>query len=322
MLVTRFSKLASLIFVLGVTTACSSSQANVHSPLISTPKIIPYLTPTPISINPTLSEGATPTTSPQPTPTPFKYTIAAGDTLSVIAARFNIKLDELMTANPEVDPYLLSVGGELIIPISDGNSVVINQGMPTPIPVDETDPVCYPTTSDGLWCFWLVKNTHPTPLENLSAVISLFDVWGKELISQTAFSPQNVLWQGDTTPLITYFPPPVPNWSEIQVQLITALEVTGEEKYLPSLINNLQVHLAENGLNAFVNGVVTLQEEGKSANRVWVTAVAYNKKGGAVGVRRWEGGKIDAGGSLQFFILVYSLGPPIDRVDVLVEAQP
>jgi len=226
-----------------------------------------------------------------------------------------------MAANPGVDPYLLSIGTELVIPISEGDSSVFSPGLPAPIPVEEYKPICYPTTSDGLWCFWLVKNNHPFPLENLSAVVSLFDTWGNEVSNKTAFPPLNVLWQGETSPLMTYFPPPVPPWSEVQVQLATALEVTGEDKYLPGQIDNLQVHITENGLNAVVSGVVTLQGEGKSANHVWVAVVAYDKNGQVIGVRRWEGEKIEAGASLQFFILVYSLGPPIDRVDILVEAQ-
>jgi hypothetical protein len=240
----------------------------------------------------------------------------------VIAARFNVKLDNLMAANPGVDPYLLIVGNELVIPIGEDDSHIINQGLPDPIPVDGFEPICYSTTSNGLWCLWLVENNHPTPLENLSAVVTLFDIWGNEQLSQIAFSPLNVLWSEDAIPLITYFPPPVPAWSEVQVQLDTALEVTDEEKYLPGQITNPQVHLTENGLTAIVSGAVTLQGEVKSASRVWAAAIAYDKNGVVVGARRWEGGKIEAGGSLQFFTMVYSLGPPIDHVDILVEAQP
>jgi LysM repeat protein len=319
---TWFAKLACLIFTLGVTTACNSSQVDANSPLTTTAEIVPYLTPSTNSIDLALSEKPTLTPSPQPTPTPYIYIVVEGDNPTVIAARFGITTEELLAANPGIVPQLLSIGSELIIPISEGDSHVVNLGLPAPIPVDESEPICYPTTSNGLWCFWSVKNNHPTPLENLSATVSLSDVWGKELYSQTAFSPLNVLWQGDTIPLTTYFPPPVPSWSEVQVQLSTALEVTDEDKYLSSQINNLQVHVTENGLSAIVSGAVTLQKEEKSANRVWVAAVAYDKKGEVVGVRRWEGGKIEGRESLQFFTLVYSLGPPIDRVDILVEAQP
>jgi LysM repeat protein len=312
-----------MILVFGVTSACGSSSVDTGILPTTEPEISPYFTPSLIPIETAISEENTPTPLSLPTPTAFRYTVVTGDTLLGIAARFEITLEELLAANPEADPYLLSVGAELIIPDSTGEGGVASLGMmPTPIPVDEIEPVCFPTASGGLWCLWLVQNNHTTPLENLSAVVRLFDFRGEELLSQTAFAPLNVLWQGDEIPLMTYFSPPVPSWSEVQFQLETALEVIGEDRYLPGKVNNLQVQLSENGLSAIVSGAVSLQGEGNSASNIWVTAVAYNAEDTVVGSRRWEGGGIEAGGYSQFFILVYSLGPPIDRVEVLVEARP
>lgn len=44
------------------------------------------------------------------------HTVKAGDTLYLIAKKHNIKLDNLMRANPEIDPYNLLVGTKLRIP--------------------------------------------------------------------------------------------------------------------------------------------------------------------------------------------------------------
>jgi LysM repeat protein len=44
------------------------------------------------------------------------YIVQPGDTLSFIASRFNVTVDEIMTANPSVDPNFLSQGQEIIIP--------------------------------------------------------------------------------------------------------------------------------------------------------------------------------------------------------------
>ena len=65
------------------------------------------------------------------------YTIVSGDTLLVIAARFGLTLDELLAANPEVDPYLLSVGAELIIPQSGEEGGLASLGFPTPLPFSQ-----------------------------------------------------------------------------------------------------------------------------------------------------------------------------------------
>jgi LysM repeat protein len=317
------AKVIRLGFVFTVISACNSSQEDaVRSP---TPEIeiIPYHTPSPFEAGSTVAEEVTPTPLPSPTPTPYKYTIVEGDTLLVIAARFDLTLDELLAANPEVDPYLLSVGAELVIPQSAGEGGVASLGFPTPLPMEESAPQCYPTASGGLWCIWVVRNNYNKPLDNLSAEVSLFDFRGIEAANQTAFAPLNVLWPGDEIPLMTFFEPPIPSWAEVQVQLSTSLEV-GEEgnRYLPGLVESLQVQIAENELSAIVSGAVSLQGAEDSSNEVWVAVMAYDAGGNVIGTRRWEGGPLEVGSSIPFITLVYSLGPPIDRVEALVEAHP
>jgi len=44
------------------------------------------------------------------------YIVQAGDTLSYIASRFNVSLNDLLEANPTIDPNLLSQGQQVIIP--------------------------------------------------------------------------------------------------------------------------------------------------------------------------------------------------------------
>jgi len=53
------------------------------------------------------------------------YIVQAGDTLSYIATRFNVTVDELMEANPNIDPNFLSQGQEIIIPGLEGVSGVL-----------------------------------------------------------------------------------------------------------------------------------------------------------------------------------------------------
>ena len=44
------------------------------------------------------------------------HTVTAGDTLYLIAKKQGIRLDSLMRANPDIDPYNMLVGTILIIP--------------------------------------------------------------------------------------------------------------------------------------------------------------------------------------------------------------
>ena len=62
---------------------------------------------------------ASPSATPVPEPTPQVYVIKEGDTLSKIAKRNDITLDELLAANKETikDPDRISVGDEIIIPV-------------------------------------------------------------------------------------------------------------------------------------------------------------------------------------------------------------
>ena len=48
------------------------------------------------------------------------YIVQAGDTLSFIASRFNVSLNELVAANPSIDPNLLSQGQQVVIPGLEG----------------------------------------------------------------------------------------------------------------------------------------------------------------------------------------------------------
>lgn len=48
------------------------------------------------------------------------YIVQSGDTLSYIASRFNVTVNDLMSANPSVDPNFLSEGQQLVIPGLEG----------------------------------------------------------------------------------------------------------------------------------------------------------------------------------------------------------
>lgn len=56
-------------------------------------------------------------TPPTQAPSTLTHTVAAGDTLYLIAKKHGVKLDDVMRANPEIDPYNLMIGSELIVPL-------------------------------------------------------------------------------------------------------------------------------------------------------------------------------------------------------------
>src|SRR5215207_2162184 len=48
------------------------------------------------------------------------YIVQPGDTLTLIASRFNVTINDLVTANPTLDPNILSQGQQIVIPGLEG----------------------------------------------------------------------------------------------------------------------------------------------------------------------------------------------------------
>ena len=74
-------------------------------------------TPTPASTgSPTPRPTPTPAATPTPTPAPQTYTVQPGDTLSVVAERFGITIEDLQAKNDLPDPNNIFVGQKLQLP--------------------------------------------------------------------------------------------------------------------------------------------------------------------------------------------------------------
>jgi len=95
-----------------------------------------------------------------------------------------------------------------------------------------------------------------------------------------------------------------------------------DTRYLPATVNNTLVQINGEGHFAQISGEVLLPANSKATTQVWVAAVVYDEDGRVVGVKRWEGGGIQPGGSLNFEMSVASLGGRMTRVEFTVEARP
>jgi LysM repeat protein len=61
--------------------------------------------------------SAAPSITPVPSPSPTVYTVKAGDTLSRIAGKYGVTVDQIVKANPQIkDPNKLGLGDQLVIP--------------------------------------------------------------------------------------------------------------------------------------------------------------------------------------------------------------
>jgi len=267
-------------------------------------------------------EGLITPEAPLPSPTPFTYTVQRGDTISSIALKFGVSMDDLQAANPEISPNAMSVGQVLKIPSNPANPS--GEPTPTPVPFTIQQIQCYPTADQGMWCFVLVHNEYPDFMENVSAQVTLVDANRAAIASQTALLPLNILPPNTSLPLAVFFPPEVPLSVKPQVQILTAIRLLPDDgRYLPVTIHNTLVQVDGDGRTALAKGTVLLPGGDKTAGQVWVAGTAYDEMGNVVGVRRWESNTgLSPGGNLPFELMVSSLGGKIARVEFAVEARP
>ncbi|MBI5715572.1 MAG: SH3 domain-containing protein, partial [Chloroflexi bacterium] len=107
----------TLIIILLIVTFIFGASLIVYSQMGSSAAATIALSDTPtraVTASPTTT--VTPTPSITPTPSLISYKVIAGDTALGIAAKFGIKLDLIVKANPDLNPDLLFAGQTLMIP--------------------------------------------------------------------------------------------------------------------------------------------------------------------------------------------------------------
>ena len=104
-------------------------------------------TPSPAPLPPTAAPTATQAAATKAPPAggkPTTYAIRSGDTLLVIANRFNVTLDALLAANNLSVRSVLRIGQQLVIPASGAPIQPISTPSPTPLP-----PAAAPTATQA-----------------------------------------------------------------------------------------------------------------------------------------------------------------------------
>lgn len=286
----------------------------------------PYPTNT-ATATPLPTDYVSPTPSPTVTPTATQvfYDVQAGDDMFGIGYRFGVHPNAIMTANPDVNPRAMGLGTTLLIPITpapETTPTIEVAFTPTPIPPYQAlgEPDCHEDAVGGLWCFVLVENDEDGALENVTALMHLEG--GDETREEIAVMPLNLLPEGQSLPLVVYFDPPLPETFTISATIDFILPVMpGDQRYLPVSITEEIVTLSRNGKTARVTGELTLPDGQPISRYLWVNATALDEQGHVVAVRRWESFRqISGGETIQFSIMLYSLGDAIEQVDMLAEA--
>ncbi|GMR09701.1 MAG: hypothetical protein BMS9Abin28_0521 [Anaerolineae bacterium] len=261
--------------------------------------------------------GIAPVDTVGPSPTPLTHVIAEGDTLLSIAIRYGVELADLLLANPGVNPRLLVIGDGLSIPRSGAQGPLPSA---TPVPVDLSPVACYEAIPEGLTCLLTATVSGESAVEGLVALVTLADSTGQALQTEPAYGPTNLVLPGSRLPLAATFGKPDPRFSFASAVVISALNASAIDLRYVEL--DLQIEsslIAPDGQSARATGTVELK--GRLPDRLVglrLVVLALGENEIPVGFRTWEAP--EGGSSFGFDITVFSLGPPIERVEILSEA--
>lgn len=309
--------MALLVFG-GLLVGCAPAAVFDSNP--ATPLAI-YLTPTSAEL-PTafpLEAVAFPTTGP--TATPFTYAVREGDTLLGIAYRFGLEVEDMIAANPGVEPYALRIGQSLVVPVLGDPGAPLP--LPTPIPLELSPVNCYPSLSRTLSCLLEVANPSGVDLEGLLVSIYLVRPDGSVVSEVQRGSYINRLPAGGKLPLAARFDNTGEDGLMAVARLVNALPVGGRaDHYLDVQVERTRLESSDEGRSWELQGRISLPGGEQGADRLLLIASGYDARGRLAGLAVWE--RVDGlepGQSAEFGIKLFSLGPAIVSIELVAEAM-
>ncbi len=197
----RCLRLIYIFLILALLAGCRSPDEGTVTPTQARPA-----TPTPeigvtlatlapatqavVQITPTPS----PTASPTPTATPIVYLIAEGDTLLAIAIANNTTTAEIEALNPGIQPNLLQIGQQVILPPPATPSFSGSSATQVPLQIEVINLNTYRTPAGSLWLVGEVVNHSPFTAENIQLQIGLAESNGQGItVVMTWVTPSIVL---------------------------------------------------------------------------------------------------------------------------------
>jgi LysM repeat protein len=305
----------------GILAGCAGAQPSPTA--ASTVTLKPYRTSTALAVG---SSGATiaPLPTAGPSLTPMAYAVHANDTFLAIALAYGLTREELLAANPGINPDILSIGQQLLIPAPGGQGTATPIPTPTPLPLRVAEPRCFPNATAGLWCLVSVTNTTEGPVEGLSGLLTLIDRSGNPLLTVPVYPPLNLVPAQQTMVLAAYLSPPVLEYERVAVALTMAVQVQQAESRYAEMdwsVVRSQPRSDRQSWDAEVE--VRLPADSANLWRVALAVLAYDDQGNVIGFAKWEADEsLRPGEQTRASLTVFSLGPTIDRIDVLAEAMP
>ncbi len=246
-------------------------------------------TPLPVTVPPrraTARIAAQP--SPPPSPTPRIYTVRADDTLLDIANQFDVNFQALLLANPDIDPSVLQIGQQLVIPIEGEPPVTLDA--PPIAALDLQPPVCRTTSADGVLCLGRVVNPLAEHVEQVRVEVQLFRGDDTVLGTQQVMVEQAYISPGGAAPYRALFPGVDGDAVSNIVATLTSAVATNtvDQRFVP--VPAQDVAFAQRD-ERYTLSAVLANTGGRTANPLRAVVTLLDAQEQVYGYRVWESGE-------------------------------
>jgi LysM repeat protein len=251
------------------------------------------------------------------------HTIAAGETLIVIARQYGVSVQAIQEVNGITDPRTLRVSQEILIPTDPEAQLGVGTPTPEPTPLAlELGPVYFGTeNADGLWALGEVKNPGDQPLEGVRIGLQLLDDAGQVLTEGDAPIATNLLEVDASSPYGIRFDPVPEDFTNYFVYTLSAYPGHLGVHYRDLQVIEVQGE-GERYYTFDLTGIVR-NTGPEDAVEVTVTATLYDALGQVIGFRKVEPAHnvIPYGGETTFSVSIIPFGGPVDSWHVSAEAR-
>jgi LysM repeat protein len=159
-------------------------------------------------------------------PTPIIYTVVEGDTISGIASKLDITVNDILAINPALTPEILLIGQDIVLPavvIELASTEVVSE--PDTLNLEISGLANYRTPFDDLWVLGVVQNNSDHVIGNVRVAIEIHDASDAfESSVEVLVSPGYVL-PGEAGPFGFLFDEPPDGELTISAAIQSASEV-------------------------------------------------------------------------------------------------
>lgn len=265
-----------------------------------------------------------PTPTPTVTPTPVIHAIAAGESLLGIANTYGVSVAALQDTNGILDPRLLQIGQQLIIPRQeevDAAEALTLTPTPTPLVVAVDNINFNESTIGGLSVLGEIHNTSGVPLEQVRVGVTLLDETGATVDTAEGLVALDLVDVDERAPFAILFGENPGDFAHYRVYPLRAVPA-----YVGSYYRDLEVADIRFDGERYASYTVTGRVKNigpEEAVQVLVVLTAYDPLGRVIATRKVEPdyNVVPRGGESAFTAVLSPAGGPVERIEAVAQGR-